>query len=273
MRITYLGTAAAEGFPALFCRCEYCLEARRLGGKNIRTRSQSLINRDLLIDFPQDSYMHFLNNGIEADKIKYLLVTHGHRDHFYFDDLDCRHGAFAHNMSVPTLTVIASAGTLKGIEKAPPNVELQVIGAFETVELEGYRITALPARHMPGGEALNYIIEGEDATLLYAHDTGYPYEETFEFIKDKKIRFDMVSLDCTNVDIPISDAGGHMGFENIDRVLARLREMGSVDEGTVCYVNHFSHNGNPIHSYLTERAASIGCSASYDGCAVEFGRK
>ena len=51
MRLTYLGTAAAEGFPAIFCNCEYCNEARRLGGKNIRTRSQALVNDDLLIDF------------------------------------------------------------------------------------------------------------------------------------------------------------------------------------------------------------------------------
>ena len=49
MKIKYLGTAAAEAFPAIFCNCKYCEEARELGGKNIRTRSQSLVNDDLLI--------------------------------------------------------------------------------------------------------------------------------------------------------------------------------------------------------------------------------
>ena len=73
MKLTYLGTAAAEGFPAIFCNCEFCKEARKLKGKNIRTRSQSIINDDLLIDFPADSYMHFLQQDIEADKIKYLV--------------------------------------------------------------------------------------------------------------------------------------------------------------------------------------------------------
>ena len=63
MELTYLGTAAAEGFPAMFCNCAHCREARALGGKNIRTRSQALVNDDLLIDFPADTYMHFLNNG------------------------------------------------------------------------------------------------------------------------------------------------------------------------------------------------------------------
>ena len=32
MQFQYLGTAAAEGWPAVFCRCKYCLEAQRLGG-------------------------------------------------------------------------------------------------------------------------------------------------------------------------------------------------------------------------------------------------
>ena len=81
MKLKYLGTAAAEGFPAVFCNCQYCREARELGGKNIRTRSQSLINDDLLIDFPPDTYHHFLTQSIEGDKIKYLLITHAHSDH------------------------------------------------------------------------------------------------------------------------------------------------------------------------------------------------
>ena len=38
MKIRFLGTAAAEGWPAVFCACESCKRAERLGGKDIRTR-------------------------------------------------------------------------------------------------------------------------------------------------------------------------------------------------------------------------------------------
>ena len=55
MKFQYLGTAAAEGWPAVFCRCEACEEAARRGGKNIRTRSQALVNDDLLLDLPPDT--------------------------------------------------------------------------------------------------------------------------------------------------------------------------------------------------------------------------
>ncbi len=267
MKLTFLGTAAAEGFPALFCGCQYCNEAKRLGGKNIRTRSQSLINNDLIIDFPADTYAHFLQNGIDGEKIEYLLVTHAHADHFYPNDLLRRHAPYAHGMSVPTLKMFCSKTVYEAMDKLPENVEITVLCPYQTVKLGEYRITPLPARHMLGSEAFIYIIE-DDKTLLYAHDTGYFYDEVFDYIEKNKIVFDMVSLDCTNVDIPIVDEGSHMGFPNIERVLKRLRASGAVTESTVKYVNHFSHNGNPLHHILEKRAKEYGCFVSYDGCRV-----
>ena len=269
MNITYLGTAAAEGFPALFCNCEYCNEARRLGGKNIRTRSQALINEDLLIDFPADTYAHFLSNGIEGDGIAYLLMTHAHSDHFYPNDLFLRSGAFAHGMRVPTLQIFCPRTVYDRLANAPKGTEVTLLEAYQTYEIGAYRVTPLPARHMPGAEAFIYIVKG-NKTLLYAHDTGYFYEEVFDFIEKAGTVFDMVSLDCTNVDIPISDEGSHMGFPNIKRVLERLSVMGAITPSTVKYVNHFSHNGNPIHHVLEERAGEYGCHVSYDGCRVTF---
>lgn len=269
MKITYLGTAAAEGFPAIFCRCEHCIKARELGGKNIRTRSQAIINDDLLIDFPADSYAHFLANGIEADKIKYLILTHAHSDHFYTEDLMLRGRYFAHNMRTPELEVILSEGTYEKLGVKPYSVNISIIKPYETVELDGYKITAFPALHSSVKDPLFYVIEG-DKTVLYAHDTGYFSEEIFEFIKERGFRFDLVSLDCTNVDLPVSENEGHMGFVNIPKLWERLREMGAVDERTLGYVNHFSHNGNPLHDHLTERAGAYGLSVAYDGLTVEI---
>lgn len=269
MKLTYFGTAAAEGFPALFCNCAHCQEARRLGGKNIRSRSQALVNDDLLIDFPADSYIHFLQNGVEGDKIPYLLVTHAHSDHFYREDFFLRGGAFAHDMRAPTLRMLCPKTVAETLDGTPKNVEVTVLEPYKTVALGEYRITPLPARHMAGAEAFFYIIEGEK-TLLYAHDTGYFYEEVFSYIEKAGLVLDMVSLDCTNVDIPITDEGSHMGFPNLERVLARLASMGAITDKTVKYVNHFSHNGAPLHHLLEEKAEKYGCLVSYDGCAVTF---
>ena len=140
MKLTYLGTAAAEGFPALFCNCEYCNEAKRLGGKNIRTRSQALINQDLLIDFPADTYAHFLNNGIKGDMIEHLIVTHAHSDHFYLDDLFMRSGAFAHNMSAPTLNIFCPKTVFEQFTNIPQGTAVTVLEPYRTYEIGAYHV-------------------------------------------------------------------------------------------------------------------------------------
>lgn len=59
MKIKYLGTAAAEGIPAIFCHCEICKHAREHGGKNIRTRAQALIDDKIMLDLGPDT-LNFL---------------------------------------------------------------------------------------------------------------------------------------------------------------------------------------------------------------------
>ncbi len=273
MKITYLGTAAAEGFPAVFCNCEYCREAKRIGGKNVRSRSQAIINNDLLIDLPADTYSHFLNNNIDGDAIKYLLVTHSHSDHFYERELEMRQGVFAHNMRAERLKIYCGMGAAEILKRTEGiegfAVDFEALKPFDVADMGNYTVTALPARHFPGDGALIYIIKDEK-TVLYAHDTGYFYEEVFEYIKTGGYVFDLISLDCTNVDIPISDEGTHMGIDNINRVVKRLEDMGAVTDKTKKVINHFSHNGAPIHHKLEERVKDYGYIVSYDGLSIEI---
>ena len=50
MKIKYVGTEEVEGVIAIFCRCEVCRKSKAAGGRNIRTRSQSIIDDRLLLD-------------------------------------------------------------------------------------------------------------------------------------------------------------------------------------------------------------------------------
>lgn len=268
MKLQYLGTAAAEGFPAVFCRCKYCIEARKAGKKSIRTRSQSLINGELLIDLGPDTYHHFLTHGIEGDGIKYLLVTHCHEDHFYPLELFNRAAPYAHEMRVPTLTVVCAKETRDKLTEEPGNVEFKIVSAFDTLTLGEYEITVLPARHMREGNTPFIYIIKSDKTLLYAHDTGYLLPEVLDYIEKNNIRFDMISLDCTYVTNRTPDTDGHMGLENNARLRDRLHEIGAIDTDTICFVNHFSHNGNPIHERIVPIAAELGFEVSFDGCEV-----
>ena len=96
MKIKYLGTAAAEGIPGIFCECETCKRAAALGGRNIRTRSQAIIDDTLLIDFPADTYMHYLKWGVPINKIKACIITRSHADHLYLLEIEMRKRGFSH---------------------------------------------------------------------------------------------------------------------------------------------------------------------------------
>ena len=61
-----------------------------------------------------------------------------------------------------------------------------------------------------------------------------------------------------------------MGIENIERVLENLKLYGVVDYETKVYINHFSHNGNPLHHILEERVKNMDITVSFDGCCVEL---
>ena len=95
MKIKFLGTAAAEGVPAFFCTCDACKRAREVGGKEIRTRSQSLLNGELMLDYPADTYFHSMRDGINLTDIHHYLITHSHMDHFHPADVEMLGYGFA----------------------------------------------------------------------------------------------------------------------------------------------------------------------------------
>ena len=273
MKLTYFGTAAAEGMPALFCNCPYCKEARARGGKNIRTRSQALVNDDLLIDFPADTYLHFLQNGVEGDKIRHLLITHSHADHFYPEQLELRKSPFAHEMREKTMTVYCGEGTFEKLKTAPlaDSVTYKKMIAYQPQKIGNYTVIPLPANHNPGDGAFIYVIrDAEGTSLLYAHDTGYFFEEVFQYIEREKLYFNCISYDCTNVDIPSSHKNSHMSIDNILEASRRLAEMGARDANTTEILNHFSHNAKPLQHILENRVKDYGWLIAFDGMQVRI---
>ena len=156
MKLTYLGTAAAEGWPAVFCNCEYCLKAKKAGGKNIRTRSQAIIDNDLLIDFGPDTYMHALNNQLDLSAVKNCIITHSHTDHFMPVDLMFRNTEyFAHNLTNEIMHIYGNEKVLEKYDdyfKSPEDskkngVELHLLELYKEVQIGDYLITPLRANH------------------------------------------------------------------------------------------------------------------------------
>lgn len=279
MKLTYLGTAAAEGWPAVFCNCDCCRQARELGGKNIRTRSQAIVNHDLLLDLPCDTYAHALNHGIDLSAAKWLLVTHSHTDHFYPAELVLRGSCYAHNMTSPDLDIYCNEAVRDYFFRAAGHelddavachLRFHIAKPFTPFAIGSYRITPLPARHMSTEQALIYLIEEENASLLYAHDTGRFLPEVYDFLARRNAPLTAVSLDCTSGKLENGELDGHMGLPDATAVKQRLLEGGIANEATQFYVNHFSHNGGLLHDELCRRAGAVGMCPSYDGMQVQI---
>lgn len=276
MKLTYLGTAAAEGWPAVFCNCEHCLRAKAAGGKNLRTRSQALVNDNLLLDFPMDTYMHMLSNRLDLSAVDYVFFTHAHLDHCSPVDLFFRsEGVYAHKLTKKELNLYGSLKVgerLNHIVKAYRDesfgMKFTQVAPYNPVFCGDYKVTPLPAYHSSPDDAVVYLIEEGGKTLLYLHDTGVPYDEVLDYLVQNKIKADFVSYDCTYVALP--SGGGHMGLDSCQVLRDKFLALGIIDESTINCINHFSHNGRLIHDELVPVAEELGFLTAYDGMVIEF---
>lgn len=277
MKLTYLGTAAAEGWPALFCRCDHCLRALRRGGRNLRTRSQAMLNEDLLLDFPADSISHMQQNRLDFSAVRWLLITHSHMDHYSPGDLHLRSSSYyAHGLTSPTMTLYGNEKVLSMLEEErifrpeEPNdngINAVCVRAYEPFTCGNYTVTPLPANHEPAEKAFVYLIREGNKTLLYLHDTGLLEEGVYTYLQEHGVRADLISYDCTFVTLP--SGGGHLGLDSCKQVRAKFESIGVSDGSTVSVLNHFSHNGGLIYDELSPLAEREGFLTSYDGMTVE----
>lgn len=281
MKIKYMGTAAAEAIPAIFCQCDICTKARKNKGKDIRGRSGVVIDDSLLIDFPPDIYMHSLNFDIDLSRIKDILITHTHSDHFdaselmmrmpecycYINDGEQFVNLYGNNKVKDILELFSKLEFEN--DKYKDFIKYTELKEFETTKISNYNITPLLASHMPNEKAFIYIIEKDNKSILYAHDTGYFKPETFKFLEQKQIKFDFISFDCTNA-LKYCDYGGHMGIPNILEVKEKLEVQNNLKSTTKYIISHFSHNGGSLHNELVKEADKYNFIVAYDGMVVQI---
>lgn len=275
MELKYLGTAAAEGFPGIFCSCQYCTDAIAKGGRNIRTRSQSILDDRLLIDFPPDSYSHMLKYHIRFAEIQSLLITHTHQDHLYLEDLGLRCEGFSHDIK-GALTLYGNATLKQKFDQLYPQkpegnhltgkLHCVELTEFVPVKIEDYLVTPLLANHDRNEKCFLYLIEKDGKTLLYGNDTGWFPDETLNHLCNKTI--DCLSLDCTHM--KHAQRNNHLGFSNVLELIAALRSLSCLHEDTQLIVTHFSHNGQMLHSEMKALAKPYGIHVAYDGMSVIF---
>lgn len=277
MNFKYLGTAAAEGFPALFCMCDTCQKARKSGGRNIRTRAQAMLDETILFDFGPDSFMHMLVQNAPYEKIHHVLITHAHDDHFYLPDFIYRRPGFAAKVEKEPLYVYSHKIAYDRLIEAVNNDQMidyvcpVCIEPYKPFKIKDYEVVALKANHSEAAGPYIYLVKKDGKSMLYAHDTGLFPDETWDYLEKNLTKpLSFASLDCTAGLLIGWNYGGHMSFESLLIAKNKMLEKHIIDDKTILVANHFSHNGHGTYDEMLEIGKQNNVIISYDGLELEI---
>ncbi len=281
MQVTFLGTGAAPSMPIPFCTCHVCLDARRVGGKNLRRRSSIIINDDLLVDIGPDIATASFEHNVSLAGINVCLQTHAHEDHLDAEFIISRHAEYGTIVS-SDLLFVGSGETLKVVDEnvrrrceygsifdpdtqAALKMNVLSVAPYEACTVGNYRVTGYPADHATDQASLLYSLEQENHAVFYGTDTSILSEEVWEHLLRHRTRYDLIVLDHTYGIGLESRPEDHLGSRDVIAHADRFRESGLLKDNGIVYATHISHEGNLEHAELDEYAGKHGYRVAYDG--------
>ena len=224
MKITFLGTGAADW-----------KFQKHKDMEGFRRNSSVLIDDCLLVDPGPDvpNALQVFDKSFE--KIKYIINTHNHSDHYNEDTIRYLPEAHFYPMS---------------------SGDIQTVGM--------YTITALRANHSTCDDAVHFIISDGDKTLFYGLDGAWLMYDEVKTIK--KCGIDLAILDATIGDLP----GDYRIFEhnNLNMVVEIKRTLEKYIKQF--FISHMARTLHTSHHELVERMKPHGIEVAYDGCEIEI---
>lgn len=284
MKLRFLGTGAAGGYPNPHCRCENCMAARESGGKSIRMMCSAMINDDLIIDLGPDLAGASIRFGLDLADVRWVLQTHSHGDHLLPLHASARAASWAAKNAQPLEWFVNTASVdviVKGNSKSIPKMSMVIdddaaaqlrlttIDPWQELEFGAYRVLAIPANHASAPNPMLFAIQKEGRSLLYGSDTSALPEDVWPQVVVRGWMFDVVVFDH-NDGFMRSHSATHMGSEGVLAEFARMRELGIVNETTRLYGTHIAHHSSGLHEAESARAGDHGYSIAYDGLIVDI---
>jgi len=278
MKIKILGTAAAEGWPGIFCECPSCKRARKLGGKNLRSRSSLMLGEEYKVDLPPDTYLHLLKYNLHFSKLKHLFITHAHADHWAPTNLLMRRYPPFTKTPVPLLKIYGNKLVKKwmyemmekmekGFEENRYSLQFRLVEPFRTFKAGELEVFPLLANHARNQTCYNYLFSTTSWSFLQAFDTGWYSEETWRELRKvaSKKPLDLVIMDCTNGKINGGKQGGHLGIKMVVEMKEKLLAQGNLKSNCRFIATHFSHGGALLHQELRKILSPEGIEVAFDG--------
>lgn len=284
MKLRFLGTSAATGFPNAHCRCENCTAARAVGGKSIRRMSSALIDDVLLIDLGPDVDSACRDQGLVLADVEWVLQTHPHADHLHPIHAVGRAATWAAKGAKPLEWLGAQQSIdaiVNGLGKAASKVSMAVndpaaleklhlttIEPWAEYKVGPYRVQTVAANHDDNVDPMLFAIERDGRRLFWGTDTTSLPDDTWPRLADLGWTFDVVIFDHN--DGFMRDASKtHMGSGAVLAEYDRMRSAGLVSEETRLLGTHLAHHSNSTHEVESERAQALGYDIAWDGLIVD----
>lgn len=271
MKIHFLGTAASEGIPNPHCTCNVCEETREQRGKNIRSRTSVIIDDELKVDDPPDAFYHAIRDNYNLTKLKDLLMTHSHGDHFTPQDMLNRIEGFAHGVNEP-LHIYGNDLVIQGYSQYIPDDKNRFIYhrmiPFKEIETQTAIITPLLADHDSNETCLLYFIKKDGMNILYGNDTGWFPEDTWNWLKGKQI--DLAVLDCTGGYNNDKRSTNHMCIETVLETKRMFNEQNMLKKHSRIIATHFTHNAGLLHEDFVKAFEPYDIEVAYDGMIINM---
>jgi phosphoribosyl 1,2-cyclic phosphate phosphodiesterase len=287
MEIIFLGTGAAEGAPAAYCRCATCRGVRERGGVELRTRSSLRIGQHHQIDISPDHYGQTIAAGTDMYDVEHILITHTHEDHFTLPALTDKQMTRKTNGKLLSVYLSEPArafvdGIIERMSYSEKDLRwihehLAFVGLeyFHEYTIGGFTVQTIKGNHTARGVneySINYLVGMPGGKkLLYACDTGYYQDEAWEYLSGK--RLDTLVLECTFAGR--TDRGefpeSHLDLASWFKTLERMSRIGFIDDRTAVYATHFNPHQGLSHFEIQDRLqqSTWRATAAYDRLRVE----
>lgn len=283
MKLRFLGTSAAGGYPNPHCRCENCEAAREGGGKSIRMMCSVMIDDDLIIDLGPDVSGACTRFGLDLASLRWALQTHSHGDHLLALHASARAASWAAKnahplewfVNRPSVESIVE-GNSKSLPKmsmeidsiAPAQLTLTSVNPWQELEFGPYHVLTLPANHASAPTPMLFAIRKDGRSLLYGSDTSILPEGVWPRVAERGWSFDVVVFDH-NDGFMRPYSATHMGSEAVLAEFSRMGEVGLVHGTTRLLGTHIAHHSSGLHEAESARARELGYDIAYDGLVVD----
>lgn len=209
MKFEFLGTADTGGIPLHQCPCEICKIARQKGVSNRSTSAYLELDDGSIILF--DAGYDLLCDTFNTKRIRAVFLTHFHADHCL--------GLIRLRKSVDSITCYTPNDTqgFGDLFLHKDSIDYQILEPFETKEIEGVNIVAVPLSHSKLTHG--YVIFTCKGVVAYLTDCAGISSESLAYLQKQTI--DHLFLDAAYT--PWFESNKHLNWESAETYIDAIK--------------------------------------------------